>query len=218
MISAACSGEKGDKEPDGERAGGCWWKNTTIQHVIKTQAILFPRQQAAIVAKITAPVQKFLVKRGSPVHQGRVAGCARKPRSERRRAGKQGKPGTGASRLRNYHLQPACRRKSRKRKRRRSNPSRRWRRRKRSIKAGSRSYEQGALPRKELDQSGVEIIQARNQYAIARKHLDTLLALESSSNSRPPRGQLESAKGKYRGAEAQLNSLRDSQSIDGSNT
>ena len=47
-------------------------EKTTIHHVIKAQAILFPRQQAAIVAKISAPVEKFLVKRGSPVHKGEL--------------------------------------------------------------------------------------------------------------------------------------------------
>ena len=35
-------------------------------------------------------------------------------------------------------------------------------------------FDQGALPRKELDQSRVDVTQARNQYAIAKKHLDAL--------------------------------------------
>src|SRR5438270_9347854 len=47
-------------------------EKTTIQHTITTQAILFPRAQAAIVPKITAPVQKYLIKRGSPVHAGEL--------------------------------------------------------------------------------------------------------------------------------------------------
>src|SRR4029077_19024217 len=71
MFSAACSGDKGDKEPT-VAVQVAPVEKTTIQHDIKTQAILFPRQQAAIVAKISAPVQKFLVKRGSAVHQGQL--------------------------------------------------------------------------------------------------------------------------------------------------
>src|SRR5581483_164157 len=65
-------------------------------------------------------------------------------------------------------------------------------------------FEQGALPRKELDQSRVDITQARNQYAIAKKHLDALLAIGKQQEIKAAAGQLESAKGKYLGAEAQL--------------
>src|SRR5271167_3956585 len=71
LISAACSGDKADKEPIVSVQVAAV-ENTSIQHVIKTQAILFPRQQAAIVAKISAPVQRFLVKRGDPVHRGEL--------------------------------------------------------------------------------------------------------------------------------------------------
>src|SRR5258708_12922118 len=71
LISIACSGEKGDKEPT-VTVQVVPVEKTTIQHVIKTQAILFPRQQAAIGSKISAPVQKFLIKRGSVVHKGQL--------------------------------------------------------------------------------------------------------------------------------------------------
>src|SRR3974390_1374056 len=71
LFTAACSSDKGDKEPTVSVQVAAVEK-TTIQHTITTQAILFPRQQAAIVPKISAPVQKFLVKRGSPVHEGEL--------------------------------------------------------------------------------------------------------------------------------------------------
>ena len=35
-------------------------------------------------------------------------------------------------------------------------------------------FQQGAMPRKELDQAGVDLTNARNQYEIAQKHLDAL--------------------------------------------
>jgi multidrug efflux pump subunit AcrA (membrane-fusion protein) len=65
-------------------------------------------------------------------------------------------------------------------------------------------FDQGALPRKELDQSRVDITQARNQYAIAKQHLDTLMATGKQQELVAAEGQLESAKGKYQGAQAQL--------------
>src|SRR5258708_33968263 len=65
LMSAACSKDKGDKEPT-VSVQVAPVEKTTIQHVIKSQAILFPKQQAAIVSKITAPAQKFLIKRATP--------------------------------------------------------------------------------------------------------------------------------------------------------
>ena len=65
-------------------------------------------------------------------------------------------------------------------------------------------YDQGALPRKELDQSRVDVTQARNANAIAKKHLQALLAIGKQQELKAAAGQLQSAKGKYLGAEAQL--------------
>lgn len=71
LISVGCSSDKGDKEPTVSVQVAAVEK-TTIERTINTQAILSPRQQAAIVPKISAPVQKFLVRRGSPVHVGQL--------------------------------------------------------------------------------------------------------------------------------------------------
>src|ERR1700758_1857321 len=71
LVGAGCSSDKGDKEPT-VSVQLAPVERTTIQRTINTQAILFPRQQAAIVPKISGPVQKFLVKRGSSVHQGEL--------------------------------------------------------------------------------------------------------------------------------------------------
>src|SRR5271165_5084582 len=40
-----------------------------IQETIRAEAILYPKNQAAITPKITAPVRRFYVNRGSHVHQ-----------------------------------------------------------------------------------------------------------------------------------------------------
>ncbi len=71
LMTVGCSSDKGDTEPI-VTVQVASVEKTTIQRTIKTQAVLFPRQQAAIVPKISAPVQKFLVKRGSPVHAGEL--------------------------------------------------------------------------------------------------------------------------------------------------
>lgn len=43
-----------------------------IQRIVAADAILYPRDQVAIVPKINAPVKKFYVDRGSVVHEGQL--------------------------------------------------------------------------------------------------------------------------------------------------
>jgi len=71
------------------------------------------------------------------------------------------------------------------------------------------------LPRKELDQAGVDLTNARNQYEIAQKHLDALNAVGKQQTLKSAKGQLESAQGKYQGATAQLGYSEIRSPIDG---
>src|SRR4051794_15120217 len=43
-----------------------------IQRTIRTQALIYPRQQAAIVPKIAAPIKKVYVTRGARVRAGQL--------------------------------------------------------------------------------------------------------------------------------------------------
>jgi HlyD family secretion protein len=43
-----------------------------IKQEIKAEAILYPRDQAAIIPRVTAPIAKFYVERGAPVHAGQL--------------------------------------------------------------------------------------------------------------------------------------------------
>ena len=44
----------------------------SIRQIVTTEAILFPRRQSAVTPKVTAPVRKFYVNRGSRVHAGEL--------------------------------------------------------------------------------------------------------------------------------------------------
>jgi HlyD family secretion protein len=65
-------------------------------------------------------------------------------------------------------------------------------------------YEQGAMPRKELDASAVSLAQAKAQYELAEKHLAALESVGRKDQLKSAKGQLTSAQGKYEGAAAQL--------------
>jgi multidrug efflux pump subunit AcrA (membrane-fusion protein) len=83
------------------------------------------------------------------------------------------------------------------------------------IQSRQQLFDQGALPRKELDQSRVDVTSARNQSSIAKKHLEALMAIGKQQELKAAAGQLESAKGKYMGAQAQLSYSEIRSPIDG---
>jgi HlyD family secretion protein len=212
-ISAGCSGDKPDKEPTvSVRVVAV--EKTTIQHVVKAQAILSPKQQAAIVSKISAPVQKFLIKRGSAVRKGELLAVLENrdltaASQENKGAYDQAQAAyettTTASLPEEVQKAEAEAQQS-----------------KQALDAQEKVYQsrqqlfnEGALPRKELDQSSVDIIQARNQYSIAKKHIETLQAIGKQQALKAAAGSLESAKGKYLGAEAQLSYSEIRSPIDG---
>jgi len=47
-------------------------ENQTIERKVSAEATLYPLEQSAIVPKITAPVKKFYVEKGSKVHAGQL--------------------------------------------------------------------------------------------------------------------------------------------------
>ncbi|HET9307470.1 MAG TPA: efflux RND transporter periplasmic adaptor subunit [Candidatus Sulfotelmatobacter sp.] len=202
LLSAGCSSEKGDKEPV-VTVHAAAVEKTTIQHTVQAQAILFPRQQAAIVPKISAPVQKFLVKRGSPVHAGQLlavlenrdlAAAAQDTRGAYDQAQASYETTTAASLPEEIRKAEADAQQS----------QQALDAQEKVFQSRQQLFDQGALPRKELDQSRVDVTAARNQNAIARQHLDKLMAIGKQQELKAAAGQLESAKGKYLGAQAQL--------------
>ena len=44
----------------------------TIRRTVAGDGVLFPKDQASVMAKLSAPVQKFYVNRGSHVHAGEL--------------------------------------------------------------------------------------------------------------------------------------------------
>ena len=213
LISIACSGEKGDKEPT-VTVQVVPVEKTTIQHVIKTQAILFPRQQAAIVSKISAPVQKFLIKRGSLVHKGQLLAVLE---NRDLSAAAQENKGAFSQAEATYATTTAAGlpEEMQKAEAEAQQTKQALDAQEKVFQSRQQLYQEGALPRKELDQSQVEVVQARNQYAIAKRHLDTLQAIGKQQELKAAAGQLESAKGKYLGAEAQLSYSEIRSPIDG---
>lgn len=213
LLSVSCSSEKGDKEPTVSVQVAAVEK-TTIERTITTQAVLFPLQQAAIPAKISAPVQKFLVRRGSRVHEGELlavlenrdlSAAAEDTQGSYKQQQALNEIATSASLPEEIKKAEADEQQA----------QQALDAQEKVFQSRQQLYDQGALPRKELDQSRVDITQARNQYSIAKQHLDALMAIGKKAELQAAAGQLESAKGKYLGAEAQLSYSEIRSPIDG---
>src|ERR1700757_3435730 len=203
LLCTACSSEK-PPEPPTVSVQATPVEKTAIQHVVEAQAILFPLQQSAIVPKISAPVQKFLVKRGSAVKQGQLLAVLE---NRDLSAAAQDTEGAYSQAEATYETTTAANLPEEIQKAEADAQQALQARdaQEKVFESRQQLFEQGALPRKELDQSRVDVTQARNQYAIAKKHLDALMAIGKQQELKAAAGNLQSAKGKYLGAQAQLN-------------
>jgi multidrug efflux pump subunit AcrA (membrane-fusion protein) len=210
---AACSKEPADKEPT-VSVQAVTAERTTLQQTVVTQAVLFPLQQAAITPKISAPVHKFYVNRGSKVRKDQLlaqlenrdlAASSEENKGALEQAQAAYETTTAASlpeELQKAELDMEAAKKT-------------LDAQQKVYDSRQELFQQGALPRKELDQSGVDLTQARNQYDIAKKHFDALQAIGKQQELKSAAGQLQAAKGKYMGAEAQLSYSEIRSPIDG---
>jgi HlyD family secretion protein len=69
---AGCSSKEEPEAQPNVTVQAATVETQTVQSKIETSAILYPRDEAAIVPKVTAPVKKFYVDRGSKVHAGQL--------------------------------------------------------------------------------------------------------------------------------------------------
>jgi multidrug efflux pump subunit AcrA (membrane-fusion protein) len=178
-------------------------EKTTIEHTVAAQAVLFPLAQSAIVPKISAPVKSFLVKRGSRVHEGDLlavlehqdlAAAAQDTKGAYDQAEATYEISTGAdlpAEMQKAQLEMQAAKQM-------------LDARQKVFDSRQELFQQGAIPRRDLDQAAVDLTQARNQYEIAQKHLDAMQAIGKQQTLKSAAGQLASAKGKYLGATAQL--------------
>src|SRR6201981_218575 len=189
-------------------------QQATLNQTVTADAVLSPLQQSAITPKISAPVKAFHVRRASRVHKGQLlatlenrdlAAAAQENKGAYEQAEAAYATTTAADlpqemQKAQLDLQSAQRLDEAQQK---------------VYDSRKELYEQGALPRKEFDQAGVDLTNARNQYEIAQKHLDALNAVGKQQTLKSAAGQLQSAKGKFLGAEAQLSYSEIRSPIDG---
>jgi HlyD family secretion protein len=189
-------------------------EKTTVQQIVSAEAILFPLQQSALVPKISAPVKTFYVKRGGRVRKGQLlavlenrdlSAAAEENKGSYEQAQAAYTTTTAASLPEELQKATADV----------DSASKALEAQQKVYVSREELFKQGALPRKELDQSAVDLTNARNTYELARRHLDALQAVGKEQTLKSAAGQLQSAEGKYHGSEAQLSYSEIRSPIDG---
>lgn len=186
----------------------------SIQQVVRSEAVLYPRNQAAITPKIVAPVKQFYVNRGSHVRSGQLLAVIE---NRDLAAAETETKGSFHQAEAAYQIETA------------SALPEEWQKAEYDLKAAKENYDaqqkiydsrkklydEGALPRKDYDQSLVALTQAKSQYEIASMHMAALQSAGKKQQLKSAEGQLTSAKGKYEGAAAQLGYSEIRSPIDG---
>jgi HlyD family secretion protein len=202
FCAVGCSKSEKEKEPV-VSVQAASVRQGEIQHVISADAVLYPIQQAAITPKITAPVKQFYVNRGSKVKQGQLlallenrdlAAAEVDTKGAYEQAQAAYETTTAASLPEDIQKAEADVETTRQA----------FEAEQKLYESRQNLYREGALPRKDLDQSRVSFTQAQAQYQIAEKHLAALQAVGKQQTLKSAKGQLTSAEGKYLGAAAQL--------------
>jgi multidrug efflux pump subunit AcrA (membrane-fusion protein) len=185
-----------------------------ISQVVSAEAVVFPLQQAVVAPKITSTIKSFLVQRGNKVHKGQLlavlenadlSAATEQSKGEYEQAEASYTTTTGASlpeQIQKAELDAAAAKTS-------------FEAQQKMYDSRKDLFQQGALPRRDLDAGEVALAQARSQFEQAQKQLDDLHRIGREQALKSATGQLSAAKGKYLGAEAQYSYSQIRSPIDG---
>ncbi len=177
-------------------------KGLIAEHIV-ADAILAPLAQAAIEPKITAPVKQFYVQRGAKVKEGEL--LATLENSDLAAAAMDNKGSYVAAQAAyatatraqvpedtqkaeldfaqakaNLDLNQSI------------------------VQSRKQLFKEGAIPGRDLDTALAALVQAQAAYDTAAKHLESMRQVSREAALKSAQGQLTSAEGKFKGAEAQV--------------
>ena len=171
-------------------------ENQTIERKVIAEATLYPLEQAAIIPKVTAPIKKFYVERGSKVQAGQLLA---ELEDQDLLAAKMATDGAYAQAEAGYQQAVAKAQQDLKLAKQQLDSAQKLYDSRQSL------YKEGAASSKDVSDADIALTQARNTYDLAQKQLDLKIA----------EGQLTSAQGNREGIEASLNYTKIVSPIDG---
>lgn len=174
----------------------------TIRQVVEADGVLYPLDQASIMPKISAPVQKFLVNRGDHVRANQLLAVLENRDLTAAVAESKGQLSQAESNLRSttaatvpdetikaetdvqsgqQALDAA----------------------QKLLESRQKLFEQGALARKLVDDAQVAYAQAKGQLEAAKEHLRTLQSVGKQEQVKAAQAQVEAARAHLQSSEAQ---------------
>jgi multidrug efflux pump subunit AcrA (membrane-fusion protein) len=200
--TAGCGASEKEKEPV-VTVEAVAPEREEISEVVRGEAVVFPVQQAVITPKITSTIREFKVQRNSRVRKGQLlailenadlAAAAEQSKGEFQQAEAAYTTTVGAGlpqEMQKAELDAAAA--------------------KAGYEAAQKVYDsrkdlfqQGALPRRDLDAAQVALAQAKTQSDVAERQLADLKRLGEKQALKSAEGQITAAKGKLMGTTAQL--------------
>lgn len=185
-----------------------------IAEHITADAVLAPLAQAAIAPKISAPVRKFYVQRGSRVKEGELlatlensdlaaaaldnkgsymaaeAAFATATKAQVPEDTQKAESDVAQTKA-NLDLNLSI------------------------VKSRKQLFAEGAIPGRDLDTAQAALVAAQAAYDAAAKHLESVRSVSREAALKSAQGQLTSAEGKYKGANAQVGYSEIRSPIDG---
>jgi multidrug efflux pump subunit AcrA (membrane-fusion protein) len=185
----------------------------SIRLIVNADAVLYPRDQANIMPKISAPVRRFLVNRGDHVKRGQL--LAELENSDLVAAAResQGQYGQAES---NYRSAAAIVPEQVTKAQTDADAARE------ALDAATKLsdsrqqlFKEGALARKMVDEAQVAHAQAKGQFETAQQHLQALQSVGKQEQMKTAEAQVQAAKGHYDSAQAQVSYSEIRSPIDG---
>ena len=198
---------------------GCTKKETIPETVVTVQAekpergaisehitvdgVLSPLAQAALSPKITAPVKRFYVQRGSVVKAGQLLATLENQDLQAAAIDNKGSYSAAQAAYETAtraqvpeDLQKAQLDLAQATANLKLNQS--------IVNGRKQLFAEGAIPGRDLDTATAALVQAQAAYDTAQRHLESVQNVSHEAALKSAKGQLTSAEGKYLGAEAQV--------------
>jgi multidrug efflux pump subunit AcrA (membrane-fusion protein) len=203
LLAAACSKPEEKEVEAAVPVQTAVAQRAPIVRIIRAPAILYAVAQASIMPKISAPIRAFYINRGDHVRQGQL--LAQLEDRDLTAAALEAK-GQFDQAEANYRSIAAA-----------SLPDEIMKSQG-EVQAGKEAldaaqkvyesrkklYEEGALPRKQLDEASVALVQARSTYEVAVRHRESLQKIGKEEQIKTAQAQVEAARGHWQAAQAQV--------------
>ncbi|MBV8730232.1 MAG: efflux RND transporter periplasmic adaptor subunit, partial [Acidobacteriia bacterium] len=203
LVAAGCSKKKAESAPAPAPVQVTAVTQDTIRRVVEADGALFPRDQASVMPKISAPVQKFLVNRGDHVKAGQLLATL-----ENRDLTAAVSAGKGQVEQAEANLRSTSS----------ASVPEQLVKAQTDVQAAQQAadaarvllenrqnlFKEGALARKLVDDAQVAYVQAKSQLEAAQEHLRTLQNVGKEEQVKGAQAQVTVARAQLESAEAQV--------------